>query len=143
MPGWVSGRIQFRDSRPARPAANDLMWSIGIYTGDSPFQLRAPANHVNPVLRNTDVTDVRAEFVADPFMLQKDERWYMFFEVLNHETQLGVIAVATSDDGFKWTYEQVVLSEAFHLSYPYVFEWKGDYYMTPETLGATAVCLYK
>jgi hypothetical protein len=27
------------------------MWSIGIYTGDSPFQLRGAAN--NPVLRNT------------------------------------------------------------------------------------------
>ena len=119
------------------------MWSIGIYTGDSPFQLRAPENHINPVLRNTNVTDVPAEFIADPFMLHKDERWYMFFEVMNHETQLGVIAVGTSNDGFNWTYQQVVLSEAFHLSYPYVFEWQGDYYMTPETLGASAVCLYK
>ena len=55
------------DPRQARSAANDLMWSIGIYTGDSPFQLRAPANKPNPVLSQTDVTDVSAEFVADPF----------------------------------------------------------------------------
>ena len=117
------------------------MWSIGIYTGDSPFQLRGVGH--NPVLRNTDVTDIQAEFVADPFMLHKDGRWYMFFEVLNRETQLGAIALATSDDGFNWTYEQVVLAEPFHLSYPYVFEWQGERYMIPETLGASALCLYK
>jgi hypothetical protein len=119
------------------------MWSIGIYTGDSPFQLRAPANDPNPVVTAADVTDIPAEFVADPFMLHAGDSWHMFFEVLNRETQLGAIALATSDDGFTWTYEQVVLAEAFHLSYPYVFEWQGEHYMIPETLGAGAVCLYK
>lgn len=119
------------------------MWSIGIYTGDSPFQLRAPANHLNPVLTHTDVSDVPADFVADPFMLHKDHRWYMFFEVLNQVTNRGEIALAASDDGFTWAYQQVVLKEPFHLSYPYVFEWQGEYYMIPETLGATGVCLYK
>lgn len=117
------------------------MWSIGIYTGDSPFELRPAAN--NPVLRHTDVTDTVAEFVADPFMLHHNGRWFMFFEVLNRETQRGVIALATSDDGFNWTYRRIVLEEPFHLSYPYVFEWQGQLYMIPETLGATAVCLYK
>jgi len=119
------------------------MWSIGIYTGDSPFHLRAPANKPNPVLNHTDVTDVSAEFVADPFMLHHDGRWYMFFEVLDRETQLGVISLATSEDGFNWTYQQIVLREPFHLSYPYVFEWQGNHYMIPETLGASAICLYK
>lgn len=119
------------------------MWSIGIYTGDSPFQLRAPANKPNPVLRHTDVTDVSAEFVADPFMLQHDGRWHMFFEVLERETQRGVISLATSDNGFNWSYQQIVLRESFHLSYPYVFEWEGNAYMIPETLGASAICLYK
>ena len=119
------------------------MWSIGIYTGESPFQLRAPAGKINPVITAADVTDVRAEFVADPFMLRHNGRWYMFFEVMDHETQLGVIALASSNDGFTWTYEHVALKEQFHLSYPYVFEWQGNYYMIPETLGASALCLYK
>jgi len=119
------------------------MWSIGIYTGESPFHLRAPAHHINPVITAADVTDVSAEFVADPFMLRSDGRWYMFFEVLNRESQLGVIGLATSDDAFTWTYQRVVLEERFHLSYPYLFEWQGDYYMIPETLGASALCLYK
>ena len=119
------------------------MWSIGIYTGVSPFELRTPANKPNPVVTAADVTDIPAEFVADPFMLQHDGRWHMFFEVLNRDTQRGVIATATSDDAFTWTYQRVVLEEPFHLSYPYVFEWQGDHYMIPETLGAAALCLYK
>jgi hypothetical protein len=119
------------------------MWSIGIYTGDSPLKLQAPENKTNPVLTAADVTDIPAEFVADPFMLHSDGRWYMFFEVLHRETQLGMISLATSDDGFNWGYEQVVLAEPFHLSYPYVFEWQGARYMIPETLAAGAVCLYK
>ena len=117
------------------------MWSIGIYTGDSPFQL-APTTP-NPVLTRNDVTDIPAGFVADPFMIRRDGRWHMFFEVMNRETRRGEIALAVSNDGFNWTYERVVIREPFHLSYPYVFEWQGDCYMVPETLGAGAVSLYK
>ena len=119
------------------------MWSIGIYTGHSPFHLQPPANNLNPMLTCADVTDVSAEFVADPFMVQHAGRWHMFFEVLNSETRRGEIGLATSDDAFSWTYRQIVLSETFHLSYPYVFEWRGEHYMIPETLGTSAVCLYK
>jgi hypothetical protein len=119
------------------------MWSIGIYTGPSPFHLRPPADKTNPVLTCAGVTGIPAEFVADPFMVQHAGRWYMFFEVMNSETKRGEIGLATSDDAFSWTYEQIVLNEPFHLSYPYVFEWRGEYYMIPETLGASAVCLYK
>ena len=114
------------------------MWSIGIYTGDSPYHLSPAAEIRNPVLTNASVTDVSATFVADPFMLGG----YMFFEILNKDSK-GKIGLATSDNGFDWTYQQIVLSEDFHLSYPYVFEWENAYYMIPETLGANAACLYQ
>jgi hypothetical protein len=103
------------------------MWSIGIYTGDSPFQLQPQANQANPVLTSANVTDVPAEFVADPFMIKHAGRWHMFFEVKNRENERGEIGLATSDDAFNWSYQQIVLKEPFHLSYPYVFEWQGDY----------------
>ena len=119
------------------------MWSIGIYGGESPFGLRAHECARNPVLTRESVNDVSAAFVADPFMLRVGAVWYMFFEVLNRETDKGEIGLATSGDGFEWTYRRIVLSEPFHLSYPYVFEWGGEYYMTPETLGAGAVRLYR
>ncbi len=115
------------------------MWSIGIYTGNSPYRL-SPAAQV-PNLTRANVTDVPTTFVADPFMM-RTESWHMFFEVLT-ESNKGEIGLATSNNGLDWTYQQIVLREEFHLSYPYVFEWQGARYMIPETLGANAVCLYR
>ena len=118
-------------------------WSIGIYTGTTPWQI-VPADHIiNPVLTRHDVTDAQATFVADPFMLSVDGTWYMFFEVMNSKTGKGEIALATSADGFTWKYQQIVLDEPFHLSYPYVFAWGDDYYMVPESWKAGEVRLYR
>lgn len=119
------------------------MWSIGIYTGQSPFNLTSALRIANPVLTFESVTDVPAEFVADPFMIPVAGVWYMFFEVLNRQTNKGEIGLATSSDGLAWNYRQIVLTEPFHLSYPYVFECRGDFYMVPETLEANKVSLYK
>ena len=76
-------------------------------------------------------------------MIDKDGTWHMFFEVMNAETQKGQIGLATSEDGFAWRYERIVLGEPFHLSYPYVFSVNGEYYMIPETLRRNAISLYR
>jgi hypothetical protein len=119
-----------------------LRWSIGIYTGQSPFDLASPEK-LNPVLTGKDVTDVRARSVADPFMIAEGSVWYMFFEVLNADTNRGAIGLAASSDGLKWKYERIVLEEPFHLSYPYVFKWNDAYYMVPESREGHSVRLYK
>ena len=118
------------------------MWSIGIYTGDSPYDLKPNPQITNPVLTAAHVTDIPASFVADPFIIRANS-WFMFFEVWDLRANKGVIGLATSRDGFEWRYERTVLSEEFHLSYPYVFEHQDTYYMLPETLGANGVCLYR
>ena len=76
-------------------------------------------------------------------MVCQDGRWYLFFEVLNQDSDRGEIGLALSDDGIHWEYSRIVLVEPFHLSYPHVFQWHDDYYMTPETLGAGCVSLYR
>jgi hypothetical protein len=118
-------------------------WTIGIYEGDSPFNFPASQPRRNPVLRADDVTDVPAKFVADPFLVQEAETWYLFFEVYNLDTQQGDLAVATSTDTQKWEYQQIILDEPFHLSYPYVFKWQDDYYLIPESFEANSIRLYK
>lgn len=119
------------------------MWSIGIYSGASPFELASPDGGNNPVLTRESVSDVPARFVADPFMVRRNGVWYMFFEVLNDKTEKGEIGLATSHNGLDFMYQQIVLAEAFHLSYPCIFEWNDEVYMVPETLGAASVCLYQ
>ena len=110
---------------------------------DEPFPLSSALGVINPVLTASDVDDVNAEFVADPFLFQADNKWYMFFEVLNKDRDLGEIGVATSDDGLVWDYSGIVLRENLHLSYPLVFEHNGTYYMIPDISGATGVWLYE
>lgn len=125
----------------ASPALFDFMtkprrgqtFSIGIYKGQSPLELTSPVDISNPVLTRGHVTDVPAAFVADPFMVQHAGAWYLFFEVLNKATQLGQIAVATSADGRNWKYARSVVTEPFHLAYPYVFRHNGHFYMVPDT----------
>jgi hypothetical protein len=118
-------------------------WAIGIYTGDSPLRLSSPGDIRNPVLSYKDVSDARANFVADPFIVIEKGVWYMFFEVMNEESDKGEIGFAVSRDGLRWEYRQIALKEPFHLSYPYVFKWEDEYYMIPETLAAKSVRLYK
>lgn len=118
-------------------------WSIGIYIGESPFNFVSSENVSNPVLSANDVTDVPADFVADPFMIKENSTYYMFFEVMNTWTHQGDIGLAISNDGLKWVYKQIVLDEPFHLSYPYIFKWKNEYYMIPESYQANSIRLYK
>jgi hypothetical protein len=120
-------------------------WSIGIYKGDSPLELSSPPGTANPVLTAGDVTTngMLPTFVADPFIIRQSDRWYMFLEVMDEGDYTGKIALATSPDGLSWSYDGIVLREPWHLSYPCVFEWNGDYYMIPESGTSGAVRLYR
>jgi hypothetical protein len=128
---------------PATSADDQSTWSIGIYQGPTPIALSSAPGATNPVLTADAVTDLAAEFVADPFLVREGDRWHLFFEVMPSNAREGVIGWAESDDGLSWSYRHVVLREPFHLSYPYVFSWRGDYYMTPETLAPQQIRLYR
>ena len=118
-------------------------WSIGIYSSNTsePFSF-CSATASNPVLTCDDVDDVSASFVADPFLVHSNNSYFLFFEVMNKANGQGDIGLATSTDGYDWSYEKIVLDEKFHLSYPCVFEWDGEYYMVPESHQAKSVRLY-
>ncbi len=120
-------------------------WSIGIFSGATALDITDDPRVHNPVLTAGDVTDVTANFVADPFMVRGASGWTMFFEVdtVRPEGNIGKIGMASSDDGLSWTYRRIVLEAPFHLSYPYVFKADGTYYMIPETRAVRCVHLYR
>ena len=43
--------------------------------------------------------DARARFVADPILLEKGGRWYMFLEIYNEVTSQGDIGLPESPEG--------------------------------------------
>jgi hypothetical protein len=126
----------------ACPPSQEI-WSIGLYAGQSLLELSQIPGVANPILTRADVTDVPATFVADPFLVRAHGAWHLFFEVMNWKTGKGEIGLASAADGLHWQYRQIVLAEPFHLSYPYAFEWAGQFYMVPESHQAGAVRLYR
>lgn len=126
-----------------KTSAEKNAWTIGIYTGPSPFQLSPPANVRNPVLTAADVKDLDVDIVAHPFMVVTDSQYYLFFTAKDGKTGKGDIGLAESSNGLDWKYRRTVLHESFVLSHPYVLKWQNDYYMIPDAYTETSVRLYR
>jgi hypothetical protein len=138
-----AGGLLFTSKRGIPFVTQKEQWTIGIYRGDSPFAFNSLLNWFNPVLKAEHVTDVPAKFVADPFLIKEGKTWYLFFEVYNRDSDQGDLAFATSKNTWVWNYQKVMLDEEFHLSYPYVFKWDGEYYLIPESYQDNSIRLYK
>ena len=67
----------------------------------------------------------------------------MFVEEFPFETQIGIISHFTIDKNGEHSPPKVVLSRPYHLSYPFIFEKDGQFWMIPETSANRAVELYR
>ena len=71
-------------------------------------------------------------FYADPFLAEHDGRTFVFFEDYAYVDGKGTIACA--ELGASGIGEpQTVIAGPDHLSYPSLFQWRGDWFMLPET----------
>lgn len=127
----------------SREAGKKAVWTLGVYAGDSPFELRPARGAANPVLTGANVTDMKVDTLAHPFLAMKGNHYYVFFTAKDLKTDKGGIALAESSDGVTWKFRRTVIREPFVLSHPYVFEWQNDYYLVPEAHTETSVRLYK
>ncbi len=118
-------------------------WTIGFYSGPSPFELSSPEGVKNPVITAAIVSDLDVDIVAHPFMVVTDSLYYVFFTAKDGKTDKGGIGLAESSNGVDWKYRQIVLLEPFVTSYPYVFRWQNSYYMIPENHTEKSIRLYK
>jgi hypothetical protein len=82
-------------------------------------------------------------FYADPHIIQKDGRYYIFIEEFIFGTDRGFISVIEMDETGNYQAPRPVLERPYHLSYPFVFKHEDDYYMIPETQSNRTVELYK
>ena len=82
-------------------------------------------------------------FWADPFPIKVDGSYYIFFEDYVNTAGRAHISVVEVDQNGIVSGPTEVLKLDCHLSYPFVFEWQGDYYMIPETGDRNVVELYR
>lgn len=81
-------------------------------------------------------------FYADPFLMEKDGRVWVFFEDFDYAANRGGISCAELRRGR--SFEPVsVLERPYHLSYPCVFRANGSLYMIPESIANGTVELYR
>ena len=99
----------------------------------------------NPNLYENDFVWFRRShlniYYADPFVITTQKNTYIFFESYNYKKGKGCICVALKSEKFKKHHE--VLSEPFHLSYPFVFEDNGAIYCLPEANESNRITLYR
>ena len=82
-------------------------------------------------------------FMADPFCFQKDEKIYLFTEFFDYRTRHGIIECLTFNTQMTLLERRPVLSEPWHLSYPYVIEDNEEIYMLPESSKTGNLFLYR
>jgi hypothetical protein len=80
---------------------------------------------------------------ADPFIVARDEKYYVFIEEKIYQTGLGKIACLTLDQQGNLISNQSVLERPYHLSYPFIFEYNNELYMLPETAQNRTLELYR
>jgi hypothetical protein len=82
-------------------------------------------------------------FWADPFPVVRDGRYYVFFEEYPYATAKGRISVIELTRTGPVGPAQIALETSHHMSYPNVFEWRGDLYMLPEAVESGRVQTYR
>lgn len=82
-------------------------------------------------------------FWADPFPIKVVGKYYIFFEEFLNSANRAHISVIEVDQNGIISGPTETLKLDCHLSYPFVFEWRGEHYMIPETGDKNSVELYR
>jgi hypothetical protein len=85
----------------------------------------------------------RDRFYADPFLIEKHGRTYLFFEDYSFSSRKGLISCCEVDREGNCSKPRVVLEQKYHLSYPFLFTWQGEIYMIPETRDNGTIEMYR
>ena len=85
----------------------------------------------------------RDRFWADPFVVYEGGTYHIFMEEFIYAMNRGRISHMTLDPSGNRSEPRPIMEAPYHLSYPSVFHYNGDYYMTPETAQNRTVELYR
>ena len=82
-------------------------------------------------------------YYADPFIIKKNEDYFVFIEEVIYEQQKGHISYFKIDKNGNYNLPEKIIENEYHMSYPFVFEFEENYYMVPETSENKSIDLYK
>jgi len=82
-------------------------------------------------------------FFADPFVIKRNDRTVCYVEDYCYLSEKGSITAIEIETGGKYRILGTVIEENFHMSFPYLFTYKDELFMVPETSQTGSVRLYK
>jgi hypothetical protein len=82
-------------------------------------------------------------FWADPHVIEDGGCHHVFFEDASCGSGIGHIALLSDNGNGDFTPPKAVLRKPYHLSYPFVFQWREDWYLLPESAANRTVELYR
>ena len=112
-------------------------WQIGFYID------RKQQGFAGTLRRYRKLVPPKDRFWADPFVIAKDNKFYIFFEELVYERKNAHISCIALDEKGKVLENRKVLERPYHLSYPFVFAYEEEYYMIPESCQNKTIELYR
>ena len=80
---------------------------------------------------------------ADPFAIEKNGRYFVFFEEMPLAAGKGHISMIEVKRDGSHSEPRRVLERDYHLSYPFLLELDGELYMVPETAQNRSIELYR
>jgi hypothetical protein len=89
------------------------------------------------------ITPPKDRFWADPFIIARDNKYYIFIEELLYATNKGHISLIVMNKEGSFEPPVRVLETSYHLSYPFIFEYENKHYMIPESAKNRTVELYE
>ncbi len=89
------------------------------------------------------ITPPKDRFWADPFIVARDNKYYVFIEEFLYATQKGHISLIVMNKDGSFEPPVRILETPYHLSYPFVFEFESNLYLIPESSANRTVELYK
>lgn len=119
-------------------------WSIGYYTTNNPAEPPAvdSIHWIDPASLGYHPVP---QLMADPFIVKDNDMYYIFYEEFlgRKPSSNAFISVMQSKDLQHWQRLGIVLQEPFHLSFPNVFQYRGEWYMIPEAGNSNALHIYR
>ena len=136
----AGARLGVRYARQrARWRGRRLTWSVAWHLAQGK---RGAVPH-DALYQYRELRPPADRFWADPFVVRDDDRWWMFFEELVFSNPVGRIAAWEMGPQGPIGEAAIVLDPPYHLSYPFVFHWEGEWYMLPESQASLRLELYR
>jgi hypothetical protein len=119
-----------------RGLTNAAKWNVGVAEASIGSLVEGPLPQVKWLPEQGP-----DRYLADPFPVMHDDSLWALVEDYDYRDRRGVVsAICLSDPDSR---PRRVIDTGTHASYPYLFQWDGQFWCVPETFQAQEVRLYR